>query len=457
MTIPGFSTIAPTLQRPVSESRSRSTPRASAEDDAAARAQRDQGRTRVEESDRDAADATDATRAGQEFFAALEAALDSAATPTVPTAVPEAAATADGVGLPGLATPPRGALFTVLSGAASAATGQALAGDAAQAGVLASTLLAGTTATEAATALAATAQPTTPGTVLPTLPNTGDAGATGTDPAIGLGLMAGDQAGHLGQGQNGTLSGQPGQPDQSGQPGQPGQPGQLSAASLASQKVGPEDGALSAAADLVTSAAPASTTPATPIGASAPTAATAAPAETKAPTANEALTRQVFPEISRFTQTAAPGTHRLAITLNPESLGEVKVTMIVRAGTLQVQLSADTPAARAALASGSSELHRMLEFASSSDTRIVVRDASGASTETRTGSGNSTPDQHLSDHRSGQHADSRNPTPESAEDWARGWSGQGREPAPAPRTTPSDPAAPGPLATTNPGRLDRLM
>lgn len=102
---------------------------------------------------------------------------------------------------------------------------------------------------------------------------------------------------------------------------------------------------------------------------------------TSAPT-TEAVARQVFPEITRLAQGASPGTHRLSITLHPEDLGEVKVTVVVRAGTLQVHLSAETPAARAALAGGSPELHRMLELAGSAGTRVVVRE-SGAGADAR--------------------------------------------------------------------------
>ena len=157
-----------------------------------------------------------------------------------------------------------------------------------------------------------------------------------------------------------------------------------------------------------------------------------------------AVLRQVFPEVTRVATQAGPGTHRLSVTLHPDDLGEVKVTLVVRAGAVHVHLAAGSGAAHDALLQGAPELHRLLEV-TGGDARVVVRDASAPSAGTGA-------DQHGADPRGQQYAPG---------------TGEGRDAdrrhTPA-RTTPDrpadEPAVPTPTAprtTVHAGRLDRLM
>lgn len=99
-----------------------------------------------------------------------------------------------------------------------------------------------------------------------------------------------------------------------------------------------------------------------------PATATGVPVPTTAPEVH----RQVFPEVTRLVS-AGNGTHRITLELQPEALGEVKVTLIVRDGSVHVRLSAGDDAQRALL-EGAPELRRLLELGGASDTKIVVRD-----------------------------------------------------------------------------------
>jgi flagellar hook-length control protein FliK len=109
---------------------------------------------------------------------------------------------------------------------------------------------------------------------------------------------------------------------------------------------------------------------------STPVAAPAVPVATSvAPTGTAAVahvTGQVFPEVTSLV-TRGDGTHRITLTLNPEALGEVRVVMTVRDGSVHVRLAAGQEAQHALL-DGSSELTRLLERAGVVDSRIVVRD-----------------------------------------------------------------------------------
>lgn len=74
-----------------------------------------------------------------------------------------------------------------------------------------------------------------------------------------------------------------------------------------------------------------------------------------------AVLRQVFPEVTRVA--ATPGTHRLAITLHPEDLGEVRVTVVVRGDNVRVSVATDPTSgtARTALQHGAPELRQLLK------------------------------------------------------------------------------------------------
>jgi len=90
------------------------------------------------------------------------------------------------------------------------------------------------------------------------------------------------------------------------------------------------------------------------------------------PVAPAAVVQQVFPEVTRLSR-SGNGTHRLTITLQPEQLGEVRVTLVVRDGTVRVNLASEQ--AKDILAQAAPELRRLLEQSGATDARIVVRDA----------------------------------------------------------------------------------
>lgn len=75
------------------------------------------------------------------------------------------------------------------------------------------------------------------------------------------------------------------------------------------------------------------------------------------------------------------GTHRITMTLAPEALGEVRVTLTVRDGEVRVRLAAGDDAQRA-LVEGAPELRRILELTGATDTRVVVRDLGQPATAT---------------------------------------------------------------------------
>jgi hypothetical protein len=75
--------------------------------------------------------------------------------------------------------------------------------------------------------------------------------------------------------------------------------------------------------------------------------------------------------------------------LQPEALGEVRVTLTVRDGAVQVQLTGGDDAARA-LAEGAPELRRVLEMAGATEARVVVRDLAGQPAATGTSLGTQT-------------------------------------------------------------------
>lgn len=111
---------------------------------------------------------------------------------------------------------------------------------------------------------------------------------------------------------------------------------------------------------------PAPAGPTAPVGATAPVPASAPSTQL------DRVSAQVFPEVTGLVS-KGNGTHRIALTLNPEQLGEVRVVMTMRAGSVHVRLAAGEEA-RLSLSQGSAELSRMLEHAGATETRIVVRE-----------------------------------------------------------------------------------
>jgi flagellar hook-length control protein FliK len=173
--------------------------------------------------------------------------------------------------------------------------------------------------------------------------------------------------------------------------------------------------------------------------------------------------RQVFPEVTRAVSQAGPGTHRLSITLNPESLGEVRVTLVVRAGAVRVDLAAQSEHARHALLQGAPDLQRLLD--ATGDARVVVRDGGsspggGASTGSG-GSTGSTPGGGLNPQGFSASAGGSGRDPGRPGGWSA--AGSAGTDAQSPATDPARPADPfgagaRPARTTvHPGRLDRLM
>ncbi len=86
------------------------------------------------------------------------------------------------------------------------------------------------------------------------------------------------------------------------------------------------------------------------------------------------MTGQVVPEVVRLAS-HGDGVHRITMKLQPEALGEVRVTLTLRDGEVHVRLAAGDEARRA-LIEGTPELRRVLEAAGASDPRVVVRDLS---------------------------------------------------------------------------------
>lgn len=120
-------------------------------------------------------------------------------------------------------------------------------------------------------------------------------------------------------------------------------------------------------------ATPTSSNAVAPTGVPTP-ASTSQPASAAAP-APLPVSRQVIPELTRMS-TLGEGVHRLTMTLRPEALGEVRVTMTVRDGSLHVRLAAGTEAQHA-LVPDLTELQQVLKLGSSSDVRVVLRDLAG--------------------------------------------------------------------------------
>lgn len=97
----------------------------------------------------------------------------------------------------------------------------------------------------------------------------------------------------------------------------------------------------------------------------------------------KAVVQQVFPEVTRVVSTVGTpggpgnGTHRITLTLQPEQLGEVRVTLVVRDGTVHVRLAGaegvEGAAVQRVLAGEAPELQRILER-TGAEARVTVRD-----------------------------------------------------------------------------------
>ncbi len=91
-----------------------------------------------------------------------------------------------------------------------------------------------------------------------------------------------------------------------------------------------------------------------------------------------AVAQQVAPSLARMAG-RGEGVHRLTLRLHPQDLGEVRVTLTVRNGTVDVTLAAG-PAAGHALREGSPHLRALLELAGASAGHVVVKELHGSTT-----------------------------------------------------------------------------
>lgn len=355
---------------------------------------------------------------GAEFAAALTAALMGVPTPPAPTARPGAAAPAPAAhgsvpGAAGAASPDRPA---VVGGATAGWQAPAYAATVTAATTSAATTTGPTAAAETAVPASGPVRTAHSATVAPGAP----APSAGEEP------VPAPPAGSAG---TPTAEDAPNSAGAAERPPWSADPG-------------PEPGRVEPPA------APARTTePAVPSLSVASTASvTVAPAAEQDP-----VVRQVLPEVMQLA-TKGNGTHRISVTLQPEHLGEVRVTMVVRDGEVRVSLAADgQSAAKDALLQGAPELRRLLEATGATDTRVVVRDlptTSPTSTPTERGPGDrahsaaADPDGRSAGNGDGRD-DSRHPGEQRRED---------RGVVPAPTIQRAAPAA-----TPTPGRLDRTV
>jgi flagellar hook-length control protein FliK len=105
------------------------------------------------------------------------------------------------------------------------------------------------------------------------------------------------------------------------------------------------------------------------------------------------ITDQVFDQVTRLVS-RGDGTHRITLRLHPADLGEVKVVLTVKNGTVDVTLSAGA-AAREALREGSPQLRSLLELTGATTGQVVVRDlgSSAVSAAAQQQAAGSAPDQ----------------------------------------------------------------
>jgi flagellar hook-length control protein FliK len=103
-----------------------------------------------------------------------------------------------------------------------------------------------------------------------------------------------------------------------------------------------------------------------------------------------AVTAQVFPEIPALV-TRGEGTQSITLKLHPADLGEVRVTVTVKNGLVDVTLSAG-PEAQEALRTGSGELRSLLDLTGVATGQLIVRDLPTAAAPTSAGSAFNIPD-----------------------------------------------------------------
>lgn len=178
-------------------------------------------------------------------------------------------------------------------------------------------------------------------------------------------------AGHTTAGQPGAAATPPSAPaDQTPHATVPG----------AATHVGPTPVGQADAGETVPGATPDQAQPVAAGPASAPTA--QAPANV-ATASVSTVSRQVIPELTRMSS-LGEGTHRLTMTLKPEALGEVRVTMTVRDGSIHVRLAGGVDAQHA-LVPDLTQLQQVLKLGNNLDVRVVVRDLATGLQQAATG------------------------------------------------------------------------
>ncbi|QWC84721.1 flagellar hook-length control protein FliK [Nocardioidaceae bacterium] len=85
---------------------------------------------------------------------------------------------------------------------------------------------------------------------------------------------------------------------------------------------------------------------------------------------------QVIPEVAEHAR-RGPGVHRVTLQLHPETLGEVKVVLTMRAGEVHVSLAAGQEA-RGMLRESLPELQRLLEGGGAREAQVALRELAGS-------------------------------------------------------------------------------
>ncbi|NYI99823.1 hypothetical protein HNR19_000522 [Nocardioides thalensis] len=180
---------------------------------------------------------------------------------------------------------------------------------------------------------------------------------------------------------------------------------------------------------------------------------TISPSGGAAKAAQDPVVQHVLPAVMQLA-TKGNGTHRISVTLQPEHLGEVRVTMVVRDGEVRVSLAADSQSvAKDVLLQGAPELRRLLEATGATDTRVVVRDLPSTSSSPPTsaspsGSTNTSTDRGFGEQAPGD-PDRRQPGDQRHD-------GRGAVPTPSVQRAAATTSTAHP-ATPTPGRLDRTV
>ncbi|MGN6331564.1 MAG: flagellar hook-length control protein FliK [Motilibacteraceae bacterium] len=101
-------------------------------------------------------------------------------------------------------------------------------------------------------------------------------------------------------------------------------------------------------------------------------AAAATPAQ-PAPPAPAATAAQLLPQVAAVYRRGVDGTHRVVVTLTPDEIGPVRLTVQLHHGQLDLALAGSSEAGRDALRAALPDLRRVLEDAGVTTGRLDVR------------------------------------------------------------------------------------